>query len=73
MTEPVKPEVTQPIAPAKPTQLPAKGKAEKMKELSDKLGKILKEHGGLESNVPATAHEYWAVKAELDAARNLPE
>ncbi len=41
------------------------------KELSERLGKIIEEHGGLVSNIPARKdHEYWQVKAELDALRN---
>lgn len=83
MTEPTKPSVTGTKLPnaetpaskpaEKPTQLPAPTKAEKMKELSEKLGKLLQAAGGKESNIPVTHSEYWSVKAELDAVRNTPE
>lgn len=42
----------------------------RMKEISLKLAEILKNHGGLESNVPVTVgHEYWGLKAELNDLR----
>lgn len=41
-------------------------KNDKVTEISKRLGDILAEHGGLESNVPAVGtHEYWTLKNEL--------
>jgi hypothetical protein len=45
----------------------------KMKELSGKLGEILKKHGGSESDIPVTDGEYWRLKAEINALRSQPE
>ncbi len=42
-------------------------------EITNRLGEILKEHNGLESNIPAVGtHEYWTLKAELNALRASP-
>jgi hypothetical protein len=36
-------------------------------ELLDKIGCILKDYGGIESNIPLT-HEYWALQGQYRAA-----
>ena len=42
-------------------------------EIHARLAEILKEHNGLESNIPAVStHEYWTLKSELNALRAAP-
>lgn len=52
--------------PVKAEQLPVEEKEKG--ELLEKIGKILKEHDGLESNVPLD-HEYWGLLNRYRAFR----
>ena len=70
--EPVKPGVTELKKEPKPS-LAYRVNVSEVKvpgrkgEICARLGEILAEHDGLESNVPALkSHEYWQLKAELN-------
>lgn len=65
-TDPKAPEDTPTVAPV----VPEKPAVVTPTSISKRMGEIVAEHGGLVSNIPAVkSHEYWRLKAELDALR----
>lgn len=77
---PVVPEPDTKISPVKPIEpapevIPTKPPVEHARQIAicNRMGEIIAENGGLVSNIPAIkTHEYWALKAELDALRTTP-
>lgn len=60
------PEKPKPVVVAKAEVIPSREVT-----ICNRLGEIVAEHGGLVSNIPAVkSHEYWQLKAELDALRS---
>lgn len=77
MTEPAKTVVVPPaddkVEPTPPTPPVVKEKVTvtipRETVIYNRLGEILAEHDGMESNIPATKNEYWNLKRELNAIR----